>query len=85
MINPKNQYIDKDSIEKLEKLGFERITQIGHPHEKLSCGFRSRKTGIHLFPLFEESGDPFLYFDYTGGRLKIESVQHLKDLIKPFK
>jgi hypothetical protein len=85
MINPKEQYIDKDSVEKLKKLGFERITNISEPHEKLSCGYRSGKTGIHLFPKFEASGDTALYFDYASGCLKIESLQHLKDLIKPFK
>jgi len=87
MKNPKEQYIDKDSVEKLEKLGFERRTNWGEPMDKLSCGYIGQKnrTGIHLFPLFESSGDHSLYFEYFSGNIKIESVDHLKKLISALK
>ena len=79
------QFIDSSSEAKLKKLGFERVTEIGDPYENLSCGYRARyknnPTGIHLFPLFESAGDNTLYFDYTGGRLAIKSVEQLKKLI----
>lgn len=83
MKTAEGQFIDSSSEAKLEKLGFEKITEIGHPYEKLSCGYRSRNnlTRITLFPFFEASGDNHLYFDYFGGRLKIESVNQLRKLI----
>lgn len=83
----KNQSIDSSSKDLLEDLGFERITELGRPYEKLSCGYRSRGngTGIHLFPLFEGSGDDSLYFDYSGGRLKINSLEQLENIIESFK
>lgn len=78
--------IDSTYKSTLEELGFERITNIGHPYEKLSCGYRSRNngTGIHLFPIFEGSGDDSLYFDYSGGRLKIVSLEQLQKIIEAF-
>lgn len=86
MKKPQEQLIDSSSEAKLEKLGFEKIINLGHPYEKLSCGYRSRKngTGIHLFPLFESSGNNLLYFDYAGGRLEIKSVEQLKKIIAAF-
>lgn len=87
MKSPQGQFIDSSSEEKLKTLGFEKITEIGHPFEKLSCGYRSvnNLTGIHLFPIFEASGDNHLYFDYCGGRMKIESVDQLRKLIVAMK
>lgn len=86
MKTPHGQFVDSTCVEKLEKIGFEKRTHLGHPHENISCMYRHTKVGnITLLPLFEESGDNSLYFDYAGGRLKIESLDQLKKLISAFK
>lgn len=86
MKTKKETPIDSTSVKELEKLGFERITNIGHPYEKLSCGYRSREHGcIHLFPTFEESGNNRLYFDYSGGRLEIKTAEQLKKITEALK
>jgi len=86
MKSPHGQFIDNTCEDKLKKLGFEKITQLGWPHHKLSCGWRCKKSGsIHLFPIFEASGNNNLYFDYSGGRLEISSVDQLKKLISALK
>lgn len=77
-----NPSIDSSSEAILKELGFEKITNISSPHEKLSCGYRNR--GIHLFPLFEATGENSLYFDYSCGRVKIESLNQLKSIVEAF-
>ena len=77
-----NPSIDSSSEDILEELGFEKIVNISSPHEKLSCGYRNR--GIHLFPLFEATGNNSLYFDYSCGRVKIESLEQLKSIVEAF-
>jgi hypothetical protein len=83
MKSPQGQFIDNTTEDKLIKLGFEKRTNLGHPHQDLSCMWRSTKSGnIHLLPLFEGNGDNHLY---AGGRLKIESVDQLKKLVSALK
>lgn len=78
--------IDVTSITELQLLGFEIITNVGEPFSHVSCGYRHRGCGVHLFPIFEPRGDSHLYFEFTGGRLQIDNylqVQKLVDAMTP--